>query len=228
MLLGRRRDCDLRLIVGIAIAAVMLVAALATTMRPSFRPDCDLPIYDGRSFQSMEDFEVLVQAQGNVPSILSNLMADWPALREWNGTDPSGASDPFVARYGDTLQLPIRDVDRVSSQGGYSDGEIGGGSGGTWTDGEDGDSRRRAGVSTLREYATSEGGAHGGGRLVFDARHDSLKSTFLDWTLCFSRLWTGFSFPPIALHFHDRCQSRTASYRCWRAISASPACSPRA
>ena len=29
--------------------------------------------------------------------------------------------------------------------------------------------------------------------------------TFLDWTPCFSQPWPGFSFPRIALHFHDRC-----------------------
>ena len=29
-----------------------------------------------------------------------------------------------------------------------------------------------------------------------NARHDSLQSTFLDWALCFSQPWTGFSFIP--------------------------------
>ena len=31
-----------------------------------------------------------------------------------------------------------------------------------------------------------------------------LQSTFLDWTPCFSQPWPGFSFPRIALPFHDR------------------------
>jgi len=31
-----------------------------------------------------------------------------------------------------------------------------------------------------------------------------LQSTFLDWALCFSQPWTGFSFPRFALRFHDR------------------------
>ena len=31
-----------------------------------------------------------------------------------------------------------------------------------------------------------------------------LQRTFLDWPPCFSQPWTGFSFPRIALHFHDR------------------------
>ena len=155
---------------SVVMFCCLAVVTAATTMRPSFRADCDLPIYDGRAFRSMEDFEVLVQARGNVPSILAGLMDDWPALREWNGTDPGGVGDPFVARYGDSLRLPIRDLDRVSSQGGYCDGEFGGGADNS-TDAGDrsgNDDRRRAGVSTLREYAYSAGGAHGGGRLVFD------------------------------------------------------------
>jgi len=37
-----------------------------------------------------------------------------------------------------------------------------------------------------------------------------LQSTFPDWTPCFSQLRPGFSFPRIALHFHDRFLARDA------------------
>ena len=36
------------------------------------------------------------------------------------------------------------------------------------------------------------------------ARRDSAERTFLDWTPCFSQPWAAFSFPRIALPFHDR------------------------
>ena len=34
--------------------------------------------------------------------------------------------------------------------------------------------------------------------------------TFLDWMPCFSQLWPGFSFPRVALPFHDRFQHHYA------------------
>ena len=37
-----------------------------------------------------------------------------------------------------------------------------------------------------------------------------LQSTFLVWAPCSAQLWTGFSFPRIALSFHDRCTPASA------------------